>query len=109
MRRLIDVADEDFRVKLVFASATGVRAGELHALRWQHIGFDASEVKIETRVDAYQEEYALKTEAGVRTVPLAGEVVALLKAPREVLQNFDEAFARTVPPDGELLTVDPPG
>lgn len=80
MRRLIDVADEDFRVKLVFASVTGVRAGELHALRWNHIDFDAPEVRIETRVDAYQDEDAPKTVAGVRTVPLASDVVAILKA-----------------------------
>jgi integrase len=33
MRQLIALADEDFRVKLLFASATGVRASELHALR----------------------------------------------------------------------------
>ena len=30
MRALLAVADQDFRVKLAFASATGVRAGELH-------------------------------------------------------------------------------
>jgi hypothetical protein len=29
------VADEDFRVKLAFACATGVRADALYALRWR--------------------------------------------------------------------------
>jgi integrase len=79
MRRLIEAADEDFRVKLVFASATGVRAGELHALRWHHIDFDQGEVKIEARVDAYGEEDVTKTAAGMRTVPLAAPVVTALK------------------------------
>jgi len=37
MRAMLAVADEDFRVKLAFASSTGVRAGELHALRWHHL------------------------------------------------------------------------
>jgi integrase len=46
MRALLTVADQDFRVKLAFASATGVRAGELHALRWHHLDFAEAEVKL---------------------------------------------------------------
>jgi integrase len=79
MRRLIAVADQDFRVKLMFAAATGVRAGELHALRWHHIDFETGEVKIEARVDAYGEEDVTKTAAGMRTVPLGAPVVTALK------------------------------
>jgi integrase len=79
MRALLAVADEDFRVKLAFASATGVRAGELHALRWRHIDFAKEEVKVETRVDAYGEEDVTKTAAGMRTIPLAQPLVLMLK------------------------------
>lgn len=79
MRALLAVADEDFRVKLAFASATGVRAGELHALRWRHIDFAKAEVKVETRVDAYGEEDVTKTAAGMRTIPLAQPLVLMLK------------------------------
>jgi integrase len=79
MRALLAVADQDFRVELAFASATGVRAGELHALRWRHIDFGKSEVKIETRVDAYGDEDVTKTAAGMRTIPLAQPVVLMLK------------------------------
>ncbi len=79
MRALLDVADEDFRLKLAFAGATGVRAGELHALRWQHIDFAKGEVKIETRVDAYGEEDVTKTAAGMRTIPLAQPLILMLK------------------------------
>ena len=56
LKALIGAADQDLRVKLAFASATGVRAGELHALRWHHIDLDLGEVTIETRVDAYGNE-----------------------------------------------------
>jgi integrase len=80
IRRLLDVADEDFRVKLMFAAATGVRAGELHALRWHHIDFDKAMVKIETRVDSYGEEDVTKTAAGMRDVPLGVSVITALKA-----------------------------
>lgn len=79
MRALLAVADEDFRVKLAFAGATGVRAGELHALRWQHIDFAKGEVKIETRVDAYGEEDVTKTAAGMRVIPLAQPLILMLK------------------------------
>ncbi|HEY1745710.1 MAG TPA: tyrosine-type recombinase/integrase [Xanthobacteraceae bacterium] len=79
MRALLAVADEDFRVKLAFASSTGVRAGELHALRWRHVDFAKAEVKIETRVDAYGEEDVTKTAAGMRTIPLADPLVLMLK------------------------------
>lgn len=80
MRRLIEVADDDFRVQLVFAGATGLRAGELHALRWRHLDFAAGEVTVEARVDAYGEEDVTKTAAGMRTVPLAAPVVTALKS-----------------------------
>lgn len=80
MRQLLEVADDDFRVVLIVASATGVRAGELHALRWRHVDFEKGEVKIETRVDAFGEEDVTKTHAGMRTVPIAPQVVTVLKA-----------------------------
>lgn len=80
MRRLIEAADPDFRTLLIVASATGIRAGELRALRWKHLDFANNEVKIETRVDAYGEEDVTKTAAGMRTVPLGNSVVTALKA-----------------------------
>jgi integrase len=65
MRALLTVADQEFRVKPAFTGATGVRAGELHALRWRHLDFVKSEVTIETRVDANGEEDVTKTVAGM--------------------------------------------
>jgi len=79
MRRLIEVADEDFRTQLMFASATGVRAGELHALRWRHVDPEKAELKVETRVDAYGDEDVTKTAAGMRTIPLGAPIVTALK------------------------------
>ncbi len=79
MRALLAVADVDFKVKLAFASSTGVRAGELHALRWRHIDFVKGEVKVETRVDAYGDEDVTKTAAGMRIIPLAQPLILMLK------------------------------
>jgi integrase len=79
MRLLLKAADLDFSVKLAFASSTGVRAGELHALRWRHLDFERGEVKIETRVDAYKNEDVTKTAAGMRTIPLSAKLILRLK------------------------------
>lgn len=79
LRILLALADQDFKVRLAFAGATGVRAGELHALRWKHIDLAKGEVTIETRVDAYGEEDVTKTAAGMRSVPLAQPLVLMLK------------------------------
>ncbi|MGW1425719.1 tyrosine-type recombinase/integrase [Bradyrhizobium manausense] len=79
MRALLGVADQDFRVKLAFASSTGVRAGELHALRWRHIDLVKGEVEVEARVDAYGEEGVTKTAAGMRAIPLSQSLILLLK------------------------------
>jgi integrase len=80
MRRLLTAADADFRVQMLFAALTGVRAGELHALRWKHIDLVNGEVRIETRVDQYGEEDVTKTVAGVRTVPLGSTLIDALTA-----------------------------
>jgi integrase len=79
VRRLIEVADQDFQVQLVFAAATGVRAGELHALRWRHIDLDKQEVTVETRVDAHNAEDAPKSRAGFRTIPIGADVIKRLR------------------------------
>jgi integrase len=84
MRALIELADERFRVKLIFAAATGVRASELHALRWRHIDFDRREVRIETRVDPYGVVDVPKTKAGLRTIPLGESVLSALSGWRRI-------------------------
>jgi integrase len=79
MRQLIELADERFRVILMFAASTGLRAGELHALRWKHINFQRREVRVETRVDPFRTEDVPKTRAGLRTIPLGEAVIRALQ------------------------------
>jgi integrase len=78
MRRLIAAADDDLRLMLIFAAATGARAGEQWAARWKDL--DTGELRIARRVDAYGEEGPPKSVAGVRSVPLSRHLVAALKA-----------------------------
>ena len=79
LRALLRGADEDFRLILLFAAYTGARAGEQWALRWKDVDLEKGQLHIGRRVDAYGEEGAPKTAAGVRTVPISSQLVAELK------------------------------
>lgn len=76
---LVAAADGDFKVRLIFAAASGVRASELYALRWRHLDLKDSKVTIDTRVDSQRNEDTTKSEAGIREVPLGAHIVAVLK------------------------------
>ena len=79
MRRVIDAAPEGLRLMLIFAASTGVRAGEQWAARWRDLDLAKHELRISRRVDVYGEESAPKSIAGVRTVPLSDQLMAMLK------------------------------
>lgn len=57
----------------------GGSIGSQHPL-WRDADLDNSALNISRRVDAYGEEGAPKSAAGVRTVPLSKQLVAMLKA-----------------------------
>jgi integrase len=80
MRAVLAAATVDFGVMLIFAATTGARAGEQWATRWRDVDLDNGKLNISRRVDAYGEEGAPKSAAGVRTVPLSNQLVAMLKA-----------------------------
>ena len=77
---LLDAADEDLRLMLLFAASTGARAGEQWAARWRDVDLENGKLQIGRRVDAYGEEGAPKSAAGVRTVPISDQLIAMLKA-----------------------------
>lgn len=71
LKALLAGADPEFRFVISFASRTGLRAGELWALRWRHVELKKCLLDIETRVDRFGVEDTTKTNAGVRQVPIA--------------------------------------
>jgi integrase len=79
MRAILDAADEDFSLMLLFAASTGVRAGEQWAVRWRDVDLENGKLYVSSRVDAYGEEGAPKSAAGVRTVPISNQLTARLK------------------------------
>ena len=80
MRAVLEAADWDLRVLLVFAASTGVRAGEQWAVRWRDVDLEDGKLHIGQRVDAYGQEGAPKSVAGVRTVPISEQLTTMLKA-----------------------------
>ena len=80
MRAILDAADDDLRIMLLFAATTGARAGEQWAARWRDVDLENGKLHISRRVDAYGEEGAPKSAAGVRTVPISNQLIAMLKA-----------------------------
>jgi integrase len=87
MRTVLEAADEDFHLILLFAACTGTRAGEQWATRWRDVDLEDAKIYISRRVDAYGEEGPPKSAAGVRTVPLSSKLTALLKA-RKLKSKF---------------------
>jgi len=87
VRTILDAADEDFRLMLLFAASTGARAGEQWAVRWRDVDLENDKLHITRRVDAYGEEGAPKSAAGVRTIPISDQLTAMLKA-RKLKSKF---------------------
>lgn len=70
-------------IRMRLSASSGIRASELYALRWKHVAFNAGELTIEGRVDAYKNEDVTKSEAGVRSVPLSAAMLKELRAWKE--------------------------
>jgi integrase len=78
-QRLFAADISDMSLKIVFAAATGLRAGEQWAVRWRDVDLDAGELTVTERVDCYGEFGPPKSAAGVRAVPLSSALVQELK------------------------------
>jgi integrase len=68
-----------YRVMLLTAIFTGLRASELRGLRWGDVDLKRGELHVRQRADRYGKIGRPKSEAGERTVPLPPMVVAALR------------------------------
>ena len=71
-------------LRVRFAARTGLRASEQWALRWRHLDLENALVNVSERVDAWGNIDTTKSKAGTRAVPISENLVADLKAYREV-------------------------
>lgn len=79
---LLATCRSDERPMFQFWLATGLRPGELQALQWDRINWEARTVKIDLNQVAGVIK-APKTAAGLREVDLTDEAIAALKAQKE--------------------------
>lgn len=81
VRRLIAVSDEPVRTIVLLAAMTGLRIGEILALRWGRINFVTATLRVEET--CYEGHFGTpKTKASRREVPLSSTVVQSLLAHR---------------------------
>jgi integrase len=69
---LVAAAPERDRALWACAFYAGLRRGELRALRWEHVDFDAGVIRVERGWDDVEGDQEVKTDAGRRILPLAG-------------------------------------
>lgn len=85
--RLLEVARERSRYWALYhvAITTGMRRGELLALEWSDLDFEAGVLRVRRSQDELGRVADVKTEAGRREVPLAATDVEVLRVHREEL------------------------
>ena len=77
---LIDALPESDRALWACAFYGGLRRGELRALKWADVDFEAGVIRVARGWDDVDGAQAPKTEAGERKVPLAGMLRVTLRA-----------------------------
>lgn len=85
-RLLIQAKENDCYELLLLELSTGLRRGELLALRWDDLDFQTGELRVERQVQRVKGELAVtqpKTKASTRTVILPEPVLDILKGYRK--------------------------
>lgn len=72
----------DHHAEVAVMAYTAMRAGEVFALKWDCIDFERQEIKVRRSISAGVLTETTKTH-GARTVPMAAELVAILKRHRQ--------------------------
>ena len=89
--RLLDHLREPFKTMVALAALTGIRVGELLALRWRAVDWDVGTLRIYEAVFEGQFQRP-KSEKGVRTIPIG-------PLTRWLLENHRQRLARLRPED----------
>jgi integrase len=96
-RALIEALPESERALWACAFYGGLRRGELRALQWSDVDFEAGVIRVSRGWDDEQGPQATKSEAGERSVPLAGILRAILRTHKLAFKRHgdDLVFGRT--------------
>lgn len=80
--RLLRAVDDDWRTMVLVALRTGMRMGELIALRWQDVDLVAG--KITVRQNAVKGKIGMPKSGKAREIPLSNDAIAALKSYRHL-------------------------
>jgi integrase len=80
MAALLKTVSGDFKIRVQFAAATGLRASEQWALRWGNVDLQLGKVTVDSRVDAFGGIDTTKSAAGKRSVPIGKTLLSALIA-----------------------------
>ena len=108
---LLDAAEREnpaFAVFLILAAVTGARRGELCALRWSDVGFDAGTLSFSRVItigpDGPVERRKPKTRASRRTISLDAATMAVLSAHRSRCEERSLACGVALPDTAYLFS-----
>lgn len=93
VKHFFSVLDHRLRILYILAIYTGMRRGELLALRWKDVNMETSQIRISQTLNAYDGiKSGVKTDAGFRTITVAPTVITELKKHR-ILINTEKLAA----------------
>jgi integrase len=79
LQAIINAAAGRWRPLILVAIFCGLRASELRGLRWADIDFDAKQLNLTQRADAFHRIGKLKSKAGYRSIPFPPIVINSLR------------------------------
>lgn len=97
--------EDDMHTAAAIAAGTGLRRGEVCALRWLDIEPDA--IQVRGNIDGTGARKAPKTKSSRRRVPIAGELVSLIAAYRARMVALGLRMGRRLEAEDYLFPVRP--
>ena len=107
-----DTFDPSFAAVLRLVAATGMRRGEVCALRWNDVDFTAGTVRISQSVVAAKGGAILKapkTRASIRTVAIDSDTASILRRLQFAQRSLATACGLTLEPESFLFSSEPGG
>ena len=94
IRAILAAARPQQRALIALLALTGLRPGEAFALDWSAVDLEGGSLRVERSWDPKARQYVdPKTDAGKRIIPLSGQLVAELKAHRDLTGGTGYVFA----------------
>ena len=94
VRRILDAVRADYQPYLAVRFYTGMRTGEINALRWRDIDMDNALILVRNTLYKGELQEGAKTEGSVRDIPMIPQVLEALQRQREIVSREIECIER---------------